>query len=364
MPFPRDVPRLSDGVVTLRAHRPDDVPRMVEQCRDPGSVRWTTVPSPYTHADAAGFLGELVPRAWDTGTAAYLAAEHEGRFVGTIDLRFADDGTAEVGFGLHPDARGRGVGRRMLTLALDWGFAERGLAVVRWRAERGNWASRRVAWATGFSFGPTVPGLLIQRGERRDAWTGWLGRDDDRVPTTRWLDPVVLERDGVRLRPWRAADGPTLVEAAHDPVLRDGIPGSPLPVAVDEVEDYLLRVHEATAEGRRVAWCVTDAATDEVLGNVAVFGFDDGSAEVGYWAHPRGRGRGAMATAVRLAADHAGDALGVRRLDLLTAASNDRSRRLAERVGFRLVGVESASAPATDGGWQDTARYELVLAGR
>ena len=32
-------PTLTDGVVTLRAHRPEDVPRIVEQCRDPGRSR-------------------------------------------------------------------------------------------------------------------------------------------------------------------------------------------------------------------------------------------------------------------------------------------------------------------------------------
>lgn len=353
------IPRLTDGVVTLRAHRPDDLPRMVEQCRDVESVRWTTVPSPYGPDDARTFVDELVPGAWASGAAAYFAIEHAGAFAGTIDLRVAGSGEAEVGFGLHPGARGLGVARRALGLVLDWGYAERDLAVVHWRAQEGNWGSRRVAWATGFSFGPTVRSLLVQRGERRDAWVGWLGRDDPRTPTCAWLEPVPLEADGVRLRSWRGDDGPRLVEAAHDPVLRTGIPRSPLPRTLDEVEGYLLRVRLGAATGGRVAWCVT-GDDDLALGNIALFGFEDGSAEVGFWSHPAGRGRGVMATALGLVAAHARDALGVRRLDLLTAATNAGARGLAERCGFVLVGVESATSPTPDGGHVDTARYERV----
>src|SRR4051794_14334692 len=41
-------PTLTDGTVTLRAHRADDVQGSFEQCQDPVSQRWTTVPVPYT----------------------------------------------------------------------------------------------------------------------------------------------------------------------------------------------------------------------------------------------------------------------------------------------------------------------------
>ncbi|MCW2814895.1 MAG: N-acetyltransferase [Nocardioides sp.] len=252
--------------------------------------------------------------------------------------------------------------RHALTLLLDWAYADPDLAVVTWRAQAGNWASRRVAWSVGFTFGPTVPGMMANKGRRHDAWIGWLGRDEPRTPTTDWLEPVALAGGGVRLRAWRPDDGPALVEAAHDPVLKAALPRAPLPLTPARVDGYLLRVGLGAATGDRVAWCVADAASDAALGNVAVFGFAGGSAEVGYWAHPAGRGRGAMTTALGLVTRHALDpaGLGVRRLDLLSAAGNGASRRLAERVGFRLVGVEHASSPTADGGWDDTARYELV----
>ncbi|WP_432479234.1 GNAT family N-acetyltransferase [Nocardioides sp. GXQ0305] len=369
MRFPDDVPTLTDGEVVLRAHGSADVPRIVQQCRDPESVAWTTVPTPYGEDDAAEWLGTVVPQGWARDTTYCFAVEHAGRFAGSVDLRMRGGGEAEVGFGLHPEARGQAVMRRALDLLLDWGFDQCGVAVVMWRAFVGNWASRRTAWSLGFTFGPTVPDLLPHRGERRDGWTGWIGAGDPRRPREPWLVPPVLDAGQVVLRPWHEDDAAGLVEAAGDPVLRRWIPDSPLPRSLDEVPAYLQRVRLGAATNQRVAWCVADRVTDAVLGNVAVFDFedeaDDLTAQVGYWSHPAGRGRGAMTEALRAACDWAmrpADAggLGARRLYLLTSGRNDASRRLAERAGFVHVGTERQSAPVAGGGFEDNALYDRL----
>ena len=369
MRFPDDVPTLTDGVVTLRAHGPADVPRIVEQCRDPESLAWTTVPSPYDESDAEEWLGTTIPSGWDDDSTYCFAIEHAGRFAGSVDLRMRGGGEGELGFGLHPDARGDGLMRRALDLLLDWGFDDRELAVVQWRAFVGNWASRRTVWALGFSFGPTIPRLLPHRGERRDAWTAWIGADDPRQPVAPWLTPPVLDAGEVRLRPWQLSDADRLVEAANDPVLREWIPDSPLPRSLDDVPGYLDRVQLGAATNGRVAWCVADRASDLALGNVALFDFedegDDLTAQLGYWSHPAGRGGGVMTTALRTAVEWAmtpaaDGGLGVRRIYLLTAESNDASRRLAERVGFVHVGTERRSAPSAGGGFEDNALYDLL----
>lgn len=366
--FPDEVPTLTDGIVTLRAHRPADVPRIVEQCTDAESLAWTAVPTPYDEGDAVDWLGDTIPAGWAEDAAYIFAIEVEDRFAGSIDLRMKGGGEAEIGFGLHPDARGDGVMRRALELLLDWGF-DRGVEVVQWRAFVGNWASRRTVWGLGFSFGPTIAGLLPQRGVRRDAWTGWIGRHDLRTPAEPWLVPTVLTADGVRLRPWRDEDAPALVAGGTDPVVRTWIPTTPLPRSRDEVADYLLRVRLAAATNARVAWCVADAATDQALGNVALFDFEGGgdelTAQVGYWALPDARGTGMMTTALRTLTDWAltlpdEGGFGARRLYLLTSPRNAGSRRLAERSGFEHVGTERGSGPLADGGFEDSALYDRL----
>jgi hypothetical protein len=59
--FPDAVPILIDAEadVTLRAAGRGDLPAIVEQCRDPEMIRWTTVPTPpdgYQLQDAEKFL--------------------------------------------------------------------------------------------------------------------------------------------------------------------------------------------------------------------------------------------------------------------------------------------------------------------
>ncbi|KQS66592.1 GNAT family N-acetyltransferase [Modestobacter sp. Leaf380] len=166
-------PEKTDGVVRLRAHRPDDVPEVVAQCQDPEMQRFTAVPAPYTAADAAGFLA-AVDAGWRDGWLAAWAVEVEGRFAGTVDLRLQEGDWAEIGYGLAPWARGRGVMARALDLALGWGFGTRGLVGVEWRAYVGNDASRRVAERCGFRVEGTVRGLCVSRGRRVDAWIGTL----------------------------------------------------------------------------------------------------------------------------------------------------------------------------------------------
>jgi [ribosomal protein S5]-alanine N-acetyltransferase len=364
MRFPEDVPELADGVVTLRAHRADDRDAIVEQCRDPETAAWTTVPQPYGPGDATEWVGATVPKGWSEESTLAFAIDHDGRFAGSVDLRPRGPAEAEIGFGLHPAARGRGVMHRSLDLLLDWAFEERGLSVVAWRANVGNWASRRVVWATGFHFGPTVPRLLDQRGERRDAWTGWIGPDDSRRPKSRWLEVPELQTGAVRLRAWRADDADRIVEASNDARLRRFIPHSPLPHTQAQVPPYLLRVQQTSAEGSRLAWCVAARDTDEALGNVALFDFEsDGSAQLGYWAHPRARGRGVLSAAARAVADWAltpaPRGFGLRRLYLFAATSNTASRRVAEQAGFVHVGTERAAAPVGTG-HEDNAVYDRL----
>ena len=63
--FPEGVPTLVDQAagVTLRATSPDDLPAIVEQSRDPETIRWTTsVPTPaggYALRDAEEFFARV-----------------------------------------------------------------------------------------------------------------------------------------------------------------------------------------------------------------------------------------------------------------------------------------------------------------
>ena len=89
---------------------------------------------------------------------------------------------------------------------------------------------------------------------------------------------------------------------------------------------------------------------------------DQTSGSVGYWLLPSARGRGIATRAVRLLSGWAAGDLGVTNLRLTTEPENERSRRVAERSGFRQTDVLRHSA-TIDGRWINQVVYELVSEG-
>jgi RimJ/RimL family protein N-acetyltransferase len=170
-PHPTSPRLVSAQGVVLRRHREDDLAAIVAQCRDEGMRRWTMVPSPYHEADARWFL-DHVSTGWETGALAAFAIEVDGVFAGSVDLRLQQGRWAEIGYGLGPWARHRGVMTEAVTTLLDWAFPALELAGIEWRAVVGNWPSRRVAEKCGFRVEGTVRGLLVHRGGRLDGWIG------------------------------------------------------------------------------------------------------------------------------------------------------------------------------------------------
>jgi RimJ/RimL family protein N-acetyltransferase len=349
-------PTLTDGTVTIRAHRPEDALGCWEQCQDPLSQRWTTVPVPYSMSDAETFVGEIMPRGWAEDREWGFAVEYDGRYGGTVSLRHEGDGRAEIAFGSHPAVRGRGVVERALRLLLVWGFEERGLQTVAWWAQRGNWASRKVAWRLGFSIEGTVRHWLPQRGELVDAWVGTLLRDDPRQPRTTWLPCPVIEAHGLVLRPITVADATRIVEGCADPETQRWLGQLPAPYSLDDALAYVESRSEMHALGNGETWAVTEPGDDTLLGTVGWFNHTAGvECEIGYWTHPDARGRGLTRRALAVVTDHAFGVLGVRRVTCHAATGNTASLRVIERAGFRRYGVERLGALVREG------RADLVL---
>ena len=357
---------LVDAELTLRRHRPEDIDGVLEQCQDEQMQRWTTVPVPYQRSDAEAWVTETTARGWEEGSTAAFAIDVAGRFAGTVDLRLLPGAAAEIGYGLAPWARGRGVMSRAVRLALGWGFGELGLLVVHWQAFVGNWPSRRVAWACGFRVEGSVRGLCLARGLRHDAWIGSICQGDAMRPTTRWLDPVALSGRRAGLRAWHTADLARLVEAARDPLNRQWLPGLPS-ASPDAAAAFLAEQAERMAEGSGMSWALHAAGAPDCLGAVTLRmdPADPGGAEIGYLAHPEGRGRGLVAEGVWLAARHAllpaeEGGLGLHRVVARIAEGNTASRAVVERVGFRPGGRDRSAEPAADGGWRDMLRFDLL----
>jgi RimJ/RimL family protein N-acetyltransferase len=371
MNFPDDVPVLTDGVVTLRAHHAGDAQGALEQCLDPVSRRWTTVPVPYTREDAVRFVTQRMPAMWAEGSWAYAveSADDTGtpRFCGTVELRDEGDRRAEIAYGAHPWARGRGIMSRALRLLVDWGFDEVGLRTVIWWANKGNWASRRTAWRLGFTCDGTIERWLPQRGDLLDGWVGTLHADDPREPGNEWLTVPRLESGTVVLRPFRAEDAPRIVEACGDERTSYWLWRMPRPYTLDDAHHYLESRTEQLASGEGVSWAVADPRGDQLVGAIGAFGLKPGrEAEIGYWAHPDARGRGVMTAACGLVVRHAftprpRGGLGLVRLAVGAAEGNAASHHVIAANGFTPVSRERRALRLGDGRLVDSIGYDLLV---
>jgi RimJ/RimL family protein N-acetyltransferase len=370
MSYPAEVPRLTDGVVTLRAFTLDDVDGCVETCNDPASIAWTRIPVPYGREEGVDWISKRATEGWANGTDLPFAIEAEHpdgvrRFAGSIGVLLQEDGIGDLGYLVHPAVRGTGVARRAVALLADYAFNERGVEVLTWYAYVGNWASRRVAWASGFSFDATIAAFRVQRGQRRDSWFGTLRAGDSREPKTCWWTPPVLESARLRLRPFADTDAARIAEMFHDERSQH-FGGRIKGVLQPDGLAQLLRIRDQCARGTVINWCIADRATDQLVGHIQLFdldGLDDTEVKPGYSIHPDSRGRGFLTETLVALSEwifrpiEAGG-FGKRLITISTAGSNAASRHAASQAGYTHIATYPLGFPVGADHFDDEVIYQ------
>lgn len=356
------VPRTEvDAEVRLRPVGPDG---------DPGRPGPPTPAAPdavRAVVDVRGLPGALLTLRPDARGAAEL----------TVALDGGPEHAAPVGATPVPRADERRCApvARATAALLDWAFDALDLHAVHWRARVGDWNSRRVVWSVGFRVEGRVRSLValdaaadaVDR-PRADAWLGSLLATDAREPASAWYEVPRLAARGVVLRANRGDDAVRIMQACAHPSTQRWLPALPSPYTLLDAAAFLASREEEHAGGHGISWCVADAADDTLLAQIGLTGLDggrSGCAEIGYWAHPRARGRGAVTSAVRLVARHAllpqeDGGLGLDCVQLRAARGNVASQRVAERAGFRRNGVQRCAERLRDGGREDFVLFDLL----
>ena len=171
--IPRPEGPLSDGVVTMRLLRAEDVPLLVERMNDPEIARWTRVPSPYTEAHARAYMAEMEERRRSGREIAFVTTSaDDGELLGTHNLRVTswEHGRGELGAVVFPAARGRRVSGRAGRLLCIFGFDHVGLARIEIIADARNLAVQRLTEGFGMHRREAVLRSYMEvDGERVDA---------------------------------------------------------------------------------------------------------------------------------------------------------------------------------------------------
>jgi RimJ/RimL family protein N-acetyltransferase len=146
-------PTLSDGVVTLRASRPEDAEAIAAAVQDAEIKRWSlAIPYPYDRDDALVFIALSAEEAAAGRSHHFVAVDGDDRVIGSFGA-MGD----ELGYWVAAPARGRGVATRGVILLRDWAHAALGYARIELQIHPANLASLRVAERAGF----------VDSGERR-----------------------------------------------------------------------------------------------------------------------------------------------------------------------------------------------------
>lgn len=162
------------------------------------------------------------------------------------------------------------------------------------------------------------------------------------------------------LRPWTAADLPTVAELATDPYV-PLIGTVPSPYTDAGGRAYVARQHQRLADGAGWSFAVVERESGRAAGGTGLWLHDDQPATAGYVLAPSGRGRG-LATAALGALTAFAATVGVETVELLVEPDNAASRAVAERAGYR-AGALLPGYSEIGGRRRDVLRYTASTSG-
>jgi ribosomal-protein-alanine N-acetyltransferase len=177
----------------------------------------------------------------------------------------------------------------------------------------------------------------------------------------------VLRDDFVTLRPLRMRDASAWMECRRRNIewLRPWEATPPhgpamFGMSASVFTAMMRRLRSEARHGRALPFAVLVDGT--FAGQINVAGLVRGSldsAHIGYWVDERVAGRGVMPTAVALVVDHCFGAVGLHRIEVNIRPENVASRRVVEKLGFRLEGTRERFLHIS-GDWRDHLTFALV----
>ncbi|GAB2748328.1 GNAT family N-acetyltransferase [Streptomyces bullii] len=155
---------LSTERLVLRPFEEPDVEAFAEMMNDELVTAWTSVPQPYTEADARHWITDLAPAERTEGRGIVFAVTEflTQRLVGVVHLKNTDwrVRSSEMAYVIAPWARGEGYASEAALAAAQWLFHDQKFERLELRTAADNTASQQVAQKIG----------CISEGVLRGAW--------------------------------------------------------------------------------------------------------------------------------------------------------------------------------------------------
>lgn len=245
---------------------------------------------------------------------------HEGAIAGSVRAHLRE-GTCYIGrLIVHPSAQGRGLGTRLMT-AIEARFA----GAVRYELFTGDRSMRNLRLYEKL-------GYIRQRVEALNATTTLVFLEKQGQPGP------VLETERLILRPMRADDFTALWRIFSDPQVMAAFASEPFDHT--QMSDWLGRNLVHQAEHGWGLFSLIHKTQGDLIGDcgLEVMTLPGGAivAELGYDLRSDVWGQGLATEAASAVRDFAFGPAGLTHLVSLIRSGNDRSRRVAEKVGMTL----------------------------
>jgi ribosomal-protein-alanine N-acetyltransferase len=177
---------------------------------------------------------------------------------------------------------------------------------------------------------------------------------------------VTLQHGPIKVRPLRLRDAPDwrMTRLTNREWLEPWEATTP-GVSTDETgRGYVEAIRGLRREARLgLAYPFVLAVDDRFAGQITVGAIARGSANsayLGYWIARGFAGRGIMPTALAMVVDHCFSVAGLHRLEANIRPENAASRRVVEKLGFRLEGTRARYIHIA-GAWRDHLSYALTV---
>lgn len=176
--------------------------------------------------------------------------------------------------------------------------------------------------------------------------------------------PERIDTERLTLRRLCPGDGAELNAAIRESIEELG-PWMPWARELPTVEQSELFARSAAARfasREDLTWLLIERTSERVIGASGLhrIDWDVRSFEVGYWCRTRCTGRGLVSEAVRGICTMAFTCLDARRFEARMDTLNERSWRVAERLGFTLEGTLRHDSLGPAGEIRDTRVYSIV----
>lgn len=150
--------------------------------------------------------------------------------------------------------------------------------------------------------------------------------------------------DGILLlRPFRLEDASQVYQAARESLaeIKPWMSWAHEGYSQQETEEFIRMTRARWVEGTTFGFAITDARTGDVLGGCGLSYIHPiyHLCNLGYWVRTSRHGQGIAGRAAKLAARFGFEHAGIIRAEIVMAVGNEKSRRVAEKIGAHYEGT-------------------------